>query len=65
VILETGFFFGKLGWDNVFVLMKPPARKVPRFERPSDLDGVIFETFDESADWKTFLLDQLRARKLI
>jgi predicted nucleotide-binding protein len=65
VILETGFFFGRLGWDNVFVLMKPPPRKVPRFERPSDLEGVIFETYDRSGEWKDFLRDQLRARKLI
>lgn len=65
VILETGFFFGKLGWDNVFVLMKPPPRKIPRFERPSDLDGVIFEAYDERAEWKAFLSDQLRARGLL
>jgi predicted nucleotide-binding protein len=65
VVLETGFFFGRLGWDNVFVLVKPPPKRIPRFERPSDLEGVIFEPYDSSGDWKTFLRDQLRARQLI
>jgi predicted nucleotide-binding protein len=52
VILELGFFYGFLGWDKVFVLEKPPARVFPDYERPSDLNGVLFDRFDRSGKWK-------------
>lgn len=47
VILELGFFYGRLGWENVFVLYQEPERVFPNFERPSDLDGVVFNSFSE------------------
>jgi hypothetical protein len=52
VILELGFSDGHLGWDTVFVLYRSPPRVFPKFERPSDLDGVVFDHVDEAGRWK-------------
>jgi predicted nucleotide-binding protein len=51
VILELGFFYGRLGWEKVFVLYQTPDRVFPNFERPSDLDGVVFVSLADQA-WK-------------
>jgi predicted nucleotide-binding protein len=51
VILELGFFYGQLGWENVFVLYQEPDRVFPNFERPSDLDGVVFDSITGTG-WK-------------
>jgi predicted nucleotide-binding protein len=51
VILELGFFYGRLGWENVFVLYQEPDRVFPNFERPSDLDGVVFDAMT-GRTWK-------------
>ena len=59
VILELGFFYGHLGWENVFVLLKSPDRVFPDFERPSDLEGVLFDRVEESGQWKDCLRDNL------
>lgn len=59
VILELGYFFGRLGWEKVFVLFKKPNVGFPNFEWPSDLAGVVFDQFDESGSWKTFLHERL------
>ncbi len=59
VILELGFFYGLLGWENVFVLRKDPEVVFPNFESPSDLDGVVFDKVDESGGWKLFLRKRL------
>jgi len=63
VILELGFFYGFLGWENVFVVVFPPNKKFPNFERPSDLDGIIFDTMDETDDWRESLAGKLRDAK--
>lgn len=47
VILELGFFYGRLGWEKVFVVYEDPAEVFPNFERPSDLDGVLFDSMKE------------------
>ncbi len=60
VILELGFFYGYLGWENVFVLFKPPDEIFPNFETPSDLNGVPFDEVDPVGRWKTILKDRLR-----
>lgn len=60
VILELGYFYGLLGWDKVFVLSKNPDKKFPNFERPSDLDGVIFDTVESNGNWKAILKDKLK-----
>jgi predicted nucleotide-binding protein len=60
VILELGFFYGHLGFENVFVLFKPSAQVFPNFERPSDLDGVLFDTVDSNGQWKDALKKRLQ-----
>lgn len=62
-ILELGFFYGRLGWENVFVLLRPPNKIFPNFERPSDLDGVLFDQVDPEGNWKKLLTDRLRAAR--
>jgi len=47
VILELGFFYGRLGFENVFVFFQEPDIAFPNFERPSDLDGVIFDSMSD------------------
>lgn len=59
VILELGFFYGSLGWENVFVLEKPPKDPFPDFERPSDLSGVLFDKFPPNGAWKDVLRKRL------
>jgi predicted nucleotide-binding protein len=60
VILELGFFYGRLGWENVFVVYKGPDRVFPNFERPSDLEGVVFDSISE-AGWRKRLGEKLTA----
>lgn len=59
VILELGFFYGFLGWENVFVVYRKPNKVFPNFERPSDLDGVIFDTIDDTGQWRETLQTKL------
>jgi hypothetical protein len=59
VILELGFFYGRLGWEKVFVLCKDPNRVHPNFERPSDLDGVVLDVVDGSGEWRLMLRGRL------
>lgn len=61
VILELGFFYGHLGWERVFVLQKKSIRVFPNFERPSDLDGAVFDPIDDTGKWKTVLAKKLAA----
>jgi predicted nucleotide-binding protein len=58
VILELGFFYGKLGWENVFVVHKTPDKVFPNFERPSDLDGVVFDSIEDRS-WQRKLAERL------
>ena len=60
VVLELGFFYGKLGWENVFVVHKSPDRVFPNFERPSDLDGVVFDSIEDPS-WQKKLTGRLAA----
>jgi len=60
VILELGFFYGYLGFENVFVLDKPSEKVFPNFERPSDLEGVLFDTVSDTSNWHVSLLERLR-----
>jgi predicted nucleotide-binding protein len=59
VILELGFFYGYLGWENVFVIYRGPPRVYPNFERPSDLDGAVFDTIDADGRWRDTLRRKL------
>jgi predicted nucleotide-binding protein len=60
VILELGFFYGRLGWENVFVLYQKPDRVFPNFERPSDLDGIVFDSISDP-QWQKSLGSKLSA----
>lgn len=56
VVLEMGFFYGRLGTDCVFVLNRNPDSFFPRFERPSDLDGILFDEYrPNDSGWQTTL----------
>jgi predicted nucleotide-binding protein len=59
VILELGFFYGYLGWENVFVIYREPRRVFPNFERPSDLDGAVFDAIDAEGRWRETLKRKL------
>ncbi|MGO8893608.1 MAG: TIR domain-containing protein [Streptosporangiaceae bacterium] len=54
VILEMGYFYALLGRDRVSVLLQPGV------EKPSDMDGIVYITFDDNGAWKTELFRQLR-----
>ncbi|MGA2411558.1 MAG: nucleotide-binding protein, partial [Candidatus Binataceae bacterium] len=56
VLLELGYFVGRLGRANVCAL------KVGDMELPSDLGGVVWENFDgTAAGWKLALARELKA----
>lgn len=57
VILELGFFLGKLGRERVFVLYK----EAPGFEIPSDYAGVLYTQYDSIGHWKFDLARELKA----
>ncbi|MDX2307632.1 MAG: nucleotide-binding protein [Hyphomicrobium sp.] len=61
VILELGFFLGKLkNFNRVFVLRRGAQNKMPRFEDPSDLAGKLVTAMDSEGRWKSKLLSALR-----
>ncbi len=60
VLLELGFFYGYLGWENVFVLFRPPDKVFPNFEMPSDLAGILYDHFDPDGKWKTLINERLQ-----
>jgi predicted nucleotide-binding protein len=55
VILELGYFTGRLGRKRVCALMRGEV------ELPSDVLGVVYQTFDESGAWRFKLALELRA----
>jgi predicted nucleotide-binding protein len=65
VILELGFFYGRLGWDHVFIVRKPAQDPVPDFELPSDLAGALIVETAAEVDWHEELAERLREAKLI
>ena len=58
VILELGYFMGKLGRDRVCALLKGNV------ERPSDYDGVVYIAVDSSNGWKLLLAKELKEAQL-
>ncbi len=65
VILEIGFFFGKLGWDSVYLLYNAPKIQA-RFEWPSDIAGTTNrQSYDSTGEWREFLKEQLKAKGLL
>ncbi|HUF53541.1 MAG TPA: nucleotide-binding protein [Dehalococcoidia bacterium] len=57
VILELGFFLGRLTRARVVALYSPD----PPLELPSDYDGVLFVPLDAAGAWKLELVRELRA----
>lgn len=55
VLLELGYFIGRLGRDKVCAL------KRGTLEIPSDFAGVVWETMDSSGGWKQSLARELEA----
>jgi predicted nucleotide-binding protein len=54
VVLEMGFFIGRIDRRNVCVLYDDGV------ELPSDMNGVVYVLLDEHGAWKTTLLKELR-----
>lgn len=44
VVLELGMLFAKLGRKRVVIILK----EIDNFERPSDIDGILYYSFKES-----------------
>jgi predicted nucleotide-binding protein len=55
VVLELGFFFGKLGRKHVTVLRDPEV------EEPSDMRGLVYLPLDKDGRWQLDLARELRA----
>jgi predicted nucleotide-binding protein len=55
VIIELGYFIGRLGRRNVCTL------KVGNLEIPTDWQGVVDEPFDEGGGWRVTLARELEA----
>jgi predicted nucleotide-binding protein len=58
VVFELGFFIGKLGLANVAALVKGNV------ERPSDFNGIVYISYDDSGQWKTLLARELHHAKV-
>lgn len=57
VVLELGYFLGKLSRKRVLTLFK----QTEEFETPSDYSGVLFVPFDDAGRWQFELLKELKA----
>lgn len=59
VILELGYFAGKLGRENVVALHR--GSKNEKLELPSDYDGVLYTPYDgDSGIWRSELVAELK-----
>jgi predicted nucleotide-binding protein len=55
VVLELGYFVGRLGRENVCALKRGDV------EIPSDFGGVVYQSFDDAGAWKQALARELQA----
>lgn len=55
VILEMGFFWGRLGRGRVAALLKD------NLQVPSDYDGVLYIQIDDNYDWQVILARELKS----
>jgi predicted nucleotide-binding protein len=55
VVLELGYFVGRLGRSKTIVLTKGDP------EMPSDVLGLVYESMDKSEGWKLRLARELKA----
>ena len=58
VILELGYFMGKLGRKKVCLLIKG------ELENPSDLDGILYASMDNPNEWQLKLAREMHRAKL-
>jgi predicted nucleotide-binding protein len=56
VVLELGYFAGRLGRERVFTL-----KKGDELEVPTDISGVIYTPYDPAGHWRFELVRELRA----
>lgn len=56
VILELGFFYGKLGRGRVVVIYK----EIEDFEIPTDIAGVLYIPYDDKGKWMFDLIGELK-----
>jgi predicted nucleotide-binding protein len=54
VVLELGFFLGKLGRDRVIILYEPGV------ELPSDIHGVLYTELDRTGAWRNAVARELQ-----
>jgi len=59
VVLELGFFLGKLDRHRLLVLHPDEAE----IEKPSDFDGIVYLPYDNKGAWKHKLIKELKAAK--
>ena len=55
VVLELGYFVGKLGRDRVMALKRGDV------DVPTDLSGVVYTKYDKSGNWRLELVRELKA----
>jgi diguanylate cyclase (GGDEF)-like protein len=55
VILELGYFIGKLGRERVCAIY------VKDIELPSDFDGILYVPYDRRGDWRSKLTTEIEA----
>ncbi len=60
VLLELGYFLGKVGRKNIIILHEV-GKKI---EKPSDYEGIVYEPFDEYGAWKSKLIREMRRAKI-
>lgn len=58
VLLEMGFFLGRLGRGHVCVLYEPGV------EMPSDYSGVLYKPLDSAGNWKWELAREIDAARI-
>ena len=54
VVFEMGCFIGLLGRSNVFLLLEEGV------EKPGDLDGIVYNSFDKNGAWRFDLVKELK-----
>lgn len=59
VILELGYFIGRIGRKNVMALVKDDP--TGPLELPSDYAGVVYTKYDKSEGWKMKLAQRLKS----
>jgi predicted nucleotide-binding protein len=56
VVLELGYFVGRLGRDRVFAL-----KREGKLELPSDFSGIVYTPYDANGKWQFELVKELKA----